>query len=197
MHSRSIIRIGIFNELLHAGAWGSSVYIEPLKPVDENSKFPNVCIFARDDRTVEKKGNEFLQGLKITLEIRARRENNSALNGGENKLAVDLDSLCSTVEKLVVGIFQKGFFEIDGHRVAIDDTSEINTTITPITGGAAPYMLAELEFEIRYRTGYCRKPPVTCDLQKIIGEIAPVSCGEDGQSIHANTNLNNPTTGAC
>jgi hypothetical protein len=197
MHNRTIIRTGIYTELFRAGAWDDQVYVEPLKPIDEFAKFPNIQIFARDDRTYEKKGDDFLQSLRITIEIRAKRDNNADLNDRANKLAADLDAYCEQVEGIVAGIYQKGAIELDGNRVLIEGILEINSKITPILTGNAPYLLAEIEFDVRYRQGYCRILPNFCEWQKTIGQLTPVVCNEKTVGINANDSYNNPSLGNC
>lgn len=198
-HPRTLIRKHLANELVRLGAWGESVFINRVAPIDGDDVFPNICIYTPTERTKQaKSGNSYNQELHLTIDVRSQRPDGRSIAdagiGGADEI---LDDACMVIEQIIISNYSNKTLRVDGYEIRFSDASEINTEITHSGSGDVPHMLATIEFRLIYEACYEPLPVDTCPLALIFGEIKHMACLEQAVGINSLNEFGHPDYEEC
>jgi hypothetical protein len=180
-------------KLINAGAWRDAVYLYKDTAVedDEDTPYPNICVYVDSDRTREKTGDDlqFMQEFRVKVEIRERFNslkdhakgvytstgglpNHPALNThAMRRLAVATAGVKSV---LVAALSDR--IELGGKKITVDSLGEISTDIERSSLGALQHCMATIDFLVTIPLCYEREAIDSCPLNFIFGEFNYTQC---------------------
>lgn len=194
-HMRTLLREHVARLLVRNGAWESAVFVSRATGIDENTPFPNVCIFTQSERTItDRTTKEFEQEITLLIEVREHREATMELpwphvsglaNIGAQTQHADrlLDDSCNAIEQIIVTNLSGQSFSAEGVELYVDEITQINTDLSYSSDGIVPYALAQMEFRLIYKSCFAPLPIDNCPLTSLLGEIRHKQCGDLGNPV--------------
>ena len=181
---RTIIRHSIAAELINFGLQGDAVFVTRTAQFGDGDPYPNLAIYTLRESSKDRKGTgNGEQEITLTIEARVRREadrpseaqapqGQPSQDGIAYPADVDLDTLCSAVEAVVVQwAKRKTITSPEGDKLRILGLNSVNTEIDVFGQSELPYLLAVMSFELGYEPCYEDEQREFCRLKEAIGSI--------------------------
>ena len=197
MHPRTIIRHRAGFALVGTiPALADRVYLSRSTAIN-GSMMPCVCIYTKNERTVDRKSNHVrLQEVDLTVEIFTRREADSLpwkklpwlpnAAGQTFDADDDLDDACEAIEAILYDLFSGrnvvSVGVVPEECVFTEAVSEITTDIDYAEQGEVPYAKATLKMSIQYGHDFA-VDPVTCEFFGVLGNMDIVECQPDLENL--------------
>lgn len=191
-HTRTLVREHIARQLVNAGAWVDSVYVDRATALSEDEPWPNICIYTQAERTKEVLGPlTRKQELSLLIEVRDKRTpdmqqhwrrnveglpNHPAQTGDASR---KLDDACLIIEQVVFQTFSRKRLVLEGYTLDFDQIAEINTDLARSAEGEVPHVLAQIEFKLNYAACTEKVDIASCPLELMFGGVHYKTCNPE------------------